>query len=122
MGDIPAQFVCALVSIAFVAQDEDTVRATIASKEHFILLADKTLVNTVLFSCYDNNNDKVEYWHCCRLHNILTKEQIHYDVLEELINVDVDVGMDDSQWNRLSVLTKGNKYSTYGAIFELSIG
>ena len=43
-------------------------------------------------------------------------------MLEELINVDVDVGMDDSQWNRLSVLTKGNKYSTYGAIFELSIG
>lgn len=122
LSDITAQFVCDLVSAAVTSWDKDTVSATTAFKKHFILLTDKTLVNTVLFTCYDNTNEKVEYEYRSWLHNILTNKNMHYDVLEEEINVYIDVGMDDSQWNCLSVLIEGNKYITYGAIFELSIG
>ena len=80
------------------------------------------LVNTILFPCYDNNNEKVEYSYFSWLHNILTKENMHYDVLEEVINVDVDVAMGDSQLTHLSVLTEENEYGECGVKFELSIG
>ena len=122
LGDISVQFMCESVSTSVVAWDKYTVSVTTAFKENFILLIDNTLVNTILFPFYDNNNEKVKYKHCCCLHNILAKKNMYYDVLEEGINVDIDVVMDDSQWTCLSVLMEGNKYSTCGAIFELSIG
>lgn len=67
----PAQFVCDLISTAVAVCDEDTASTTAAFKEQSILLTDKKLMNTVLYPCYDNDIEVIEYELCCWVCNIL---------------------------------------------------